>query len=254
MRPFDRTLPFILLSSSDSSVPSSVPAAGRMPSLIAKALHVFFSSHVDAFILTSLIHAVVFVIDFFSASWFRECCMSGLFLLGIVINKHTGHRIVAIAAIFIIHAKREIFCSYGGLTFYGALNMFINTVAITKQRESRADGPPYAYGPLGASQIRLLRTSRRLPFTELQCELIHTTFDEGPEYTAISYTWNDATPKHEVLIGGRRAAINSSVYDILHHQRSYVGQKIIWIESICINQSDNEEKAKQAKLKGDIFC
>jgi hypothetical protein len=360
-------------------VPSGVRAAGRIPSLIAKALHVFFSSHVDAFIVTSLIHAVVFVIDFFSASRFRECCMSGLFLLGIVINKHTGHRIIAIAAIFIIHAKREILCSYGGLTFYGALNVFINTVAvpltryavsdgldylaivalwegavktiasvttglllfcgtslvpglwklvcakslriafwlgvvflvarlvwslprlkqlsntflshmdwialastfylsmiipvllellfgplraycyieavvITKQRELRADGPRYAYGTLGASQIRLLRMSRRLPFAELQCELIHTTFDEGPDYTAISYTWGDATPTHEILIDGCRAAISSSVYDILHHQRSYVGQKIIWIDSVCINQSDNDEKAKQAKLKGDIFC
>jgi hypothetical protein len=159
MRPFDRTLPFILLSSSDSSVPSSVPAAGRMPSLIAKALHVFFPSHVDAFILTSLIHAVVFVIDFFSASWFRECCMSGLFLLGIVINKHTGHRIVAIAAIFIIHAKREIFCSYGGLTFYGALNMFINTVS-QDNRLSYYGTPPLLWDKPGTRALEAcLRTA-----------------------------------------------------------------------------------------------
>jgi hypothetical protein len=276
--------------------------------------------------------------------------MSDLFLLGIVINKHTGHRIVAIAAIFIIHAKREIFCSYGGLTFYGALNVFINTVAvpltryavsdgldhlaivalwegavktiasvttglllfcgtslvpglwklvcaqslriafwlgvvflvarlmwslprlkqlsntflshmdwialastfylsmiipvllellfgplrayryikavvITKQRELRADGPRYAYGTLGASQIRLLRMSRRLPFAELQCELIHTTFDEGPDYTAISYTWDDATPTHEIHIDGCRAAISSSVYDILHIRDRMLGKR-----------------------------
>jgi hypothetical protein len=117
----------------------------------------FFSSHVDAFILTSLIHAVVFVIDFFSASWFRECCMSGLFLLGIVINKHTGHRIVAIAAIFIIHAKREIFCSYGGLTFYGALNMFINTVAVPLTRCAVSDGLDYlAIGALWEGAVKTI--------------------------------------------------------------------------------------------------
>jgi hypothetical protein len=132
---------------------------------------------------------------------------------------------IALASTFYLSRVIPVFLEI----LFGPLRAYhhIEAVAITKQRESRADGPPYAYGPLGASQIRLLRISRRLPFAELQCELIHTTFDEGPEYTAISYTWNDATPKHEVLIDGRRAAINSSVYDILHHQRSYVGQKII---------------------------
>ena len=135
----------------------------------------------------------------------------------------------------------------------GKINRYLKEVEFQKRRQSRPGGPLRTYRAVQTGQIRFLRIRRRTPFAKLQCELIHTSFDEAPVYTAISYSWGDATPTHEILIDGCRAPINSTVYDILHHQRSYLGETTLWIDSICINQGNNEERGEQVLLMKDIF-
>ncbi|KAK2762152.1 hypothetical protein FQN54_001160 [Arachnomyces sp. PD_36] len=120
-------------------------------------------------------------------------------------------------------------------------------------RKSRIASPLYTYQQLGHRQMRLLKIRRRLPFTEIQCELFHANIDDPPEYTAISYTWGVASPTEDVLIDGARARVTSTVHDILHHQRSYFYEKVIWVDSICINQSDTTERSEQVVFMRDIF-
>jgi hypothetical protein len=46
----------------------------------------------------------------------------------------------------------------------------------------------YRYQPLTSSDIRLLKIVRRLPFTPLQCELVHVDMHSSTLYDVISYT------------------------------------------------------------------
>lgn len=49
------------------------------------------------------------------------------------------------------------------------------------------------YRPLssGTGQIRLLRLSPLTPQATMRAEMVYTTLDSCPEYTALSYTWGD---------------------------------------------------------------
>jgi hypothetical protein len=49
------------------------------------------------------------------------------------------------------------------------------------------------------------------------------------------------------MIDGRRLAITSSLAEALRHLRPEKAPLSIWIDQICINQMDDDEKSKQVE-------
>lgn len=73
-------------------------------------------------------------------------------------------------------------------------------------------------------------------------------------YTALSYRWGD--PKllgSPVEIGDHQVQVTKSLEDILLHVRKPDYSVIMWIDQICINQQDLEEKALQIPLMSKIY-
>jgi len=104
------------------------------------------------------------------------------------------------------------------------------------------------------NEIRLLKIFQRLPRSTLRCELIHVSLDSLPSYEAISYTWGNVTnTPNVILIDGLKFHTTSTVYEILQARSSILGPRLIWIDSICINQKHVEEKNKEVALMRDIF-
>lgn len=107
----------------------------------------------------------------------------------------------------------------------------------------------------GRNAIRLLRLHPKPPFGDgpIVCELLHTSLEFAPPYTAISYTWG-APARYEVIqIDGLEYRVSPNVYLILRGKRSTNHNIILWIDSICINQEDGEEKSTQVALMRRIF-
>jgi hypothetical protein len=128
---------------------------------------------------------------------------------------------------------------------------------IAKGRRKRQRMPKlqlYQYRkPAKNRKIRLLKLRARLFFNEPSCELIEVSLNETPPFEAVSYTWGEKAPSIPIELDGKEILVTANVDDFLSHQRSIFGPKCFWIDAICINQDDNNEKNGQLPLVTDIY-
>jgi hypothetical protein len=103
---------------------------------------------------------------------------------------------------------------------------------------------------------RLLQSDRIRLFTiehdtgALRLRISPHKFQDDLEYNAISYVWGATEALTKVPCNGTDLVISPTVLDILHHlDRS----RPCWVDSICINQQDTEEKAVQVPLMHQIY-
>lgn len=104
--------------------------------------------------------------------------------------------------------------------------------------------------------IRLLRilsidSARDVP---VHCELsTWPNIDGAPKYNAISYTWGDITPTPTILINGQRLSVRTNCEFALRQTSPHIKGGYLWIDAVCINQSDNDEKSEQVAKMGEVF-
>lgn len=103
-------------------------------------------------------------------------------------------------------------------------------------------------------EIRLL-TIRKGSFLSgmVKASIMTTTLANAPPYEAISYCWGSSHRTREILINGERFAVTESAHSVLQARRSAWHDRIVWIDSICINQRDNQEKNHQVSMMQDIY-
>jgi hypothetical protein len=112
----------------------------------------------------------------------------------------------------------------------------------------------YQYRKLAKNRnIRLLKLRTRWFFNEPSCELIEVPLDQTPPFEAVSYTWGEKAPAIPIELDGKEILVTANVDEFLSHQRSIFGPKCFWIDAICINQKDNNEKNDQLPLMTDIY-
>ncbi|KAI9768897.1 MAG: hypothetical protein M1839_003851 [Geoglossum umbratile] len=118
----------------------------------------------------------------------------------------------------------------------------------------------YTYVPLRRddSTIRLLQIhSSFFSSRPIKCHLIQVPLRAAlrPNYTAISYRWDTGSGEgpREILLNGVPCSVLPTVYSILRARRSRIRKQYLWIDSVCINQEDRTEKAKQVQLMRHIY-
>jgi len=112
------------------------------------------------------------------------------------------------------------------------------------------------YTPLDASknQIRLARLHAATSFEQtLSCDLEVVSLDSEPHYEALSYVWGDAAIRRPMMLGGMDWNVTHNLDNALRHLRSNTEEKIIWVDAICIDQSNVSERNSQIRLMGDVF-
>jgi hypothetical protein len=116
----------------------------------------------------------------------------------------------------------------------------------------------YEQLPQEGNHIRLLELKVRRGFLglvrELVCNFRVVSLDDGiPDYTAFSYAWGDPTPVSRTkFANGRSLPLSrmlSDLFNSLQRQDSFT----IWIDALCINQHDLEERASQVSLMGKVY-
>ncbi|KAF2034219.1 HET-domain-containing protein, partial [Setomelanomma holmii] len=76
------------------------------------------------------------------------------------------------------------------------------------------------------------------PLEPISCTFDVVNLDERPSFAALSYVWGNDPPTSFILHPLRR------------HPRS---SHSLWVDAVCINQADMDEKATQIPLMGDIY-
>ncbi|KAI9154924.1 Heterokaryon incompatibility protein [Paramyrothecium foliicola] len=104
---------------------------------------------------------------------------------------------------------------------------------------------PAYQSSLSSHEIRLLRLPEATPTYEaLSCELEIFEDVDCPPFVALSYAWGTDASVGLLKINHQPWEISETVEDALRELclRSY---RHVWVDQICINQSDDEEKTHQ---------
>ncbi|KAL7905894.1 heterokaryon incompatibility protein domain-containing protein [Trichoderma velutinum] len=121
----------------------------------------------------------------------------------------------------------------------------------------------YRYTPLQsnggtkAKSIRLLVIHPARFNDDICLDLYESTIDtkNTPQYEALSYVWGPKEDPVTVYMGKEQSTfgVTPYLYKALKHLRYEDKSRIIWIDAICINQTDNAERSAQVAIMGDIY-
>jgi hypothetical protein len=103
------------------------------------------------------------------------------------------------------------------------------------------------------TEIRILTIQPGSADDPLTCSLETASLESLPTYEALSYTWGDNATKTPININGKRFLAFGNAHDALFELRDPESSRSIWIDAICINQQDLEEKQHQILLMKVVY-
>ncbi|EHK44775.1 uncharacterized protein TrAtP1_002897 [Trichoderma atroviride] len=113
----------------------------------------------------------------------------------------------------------------------------------------------FTYTPLRRDtlEIRLVRILSAGESTcDISLELRHAFIDEI-SFAALSYVWGDVKNPIEVSINASSCMIGHNLFTALRQLFDNGNHGWLWIDALCIQQSDQEEKTYQVKQMRTIF-
>lgn len=72
-------------------------------------------------------------------------------------------------------------------------------------------------------------------------------------YEALSYVWGKPSSRHLISCNNKEFAIGQNLETALRRLRSNSVARVVWIDAICINQDDLDERSSQLQIMGDIY-
>ncbi|KAJ4014223.1 hypothetical protein NW766_006475 [Fusarium irregulare] len=90
----------------------------------------------------------------------------------------------------------------------------------------------------------------------LRCSLFQAYLDEEESmmpYEALSYVWGNQNTPCEIIVDGKMLSVTISLYDALCHLRQPHEDRILWVDALCIDQSNIKERSHQVNHMGEIY-
>jgi len=130
------------------------------------------------------------------------------------------------------------------------------TVISSKQLPPMASQQCYQYIPLeNGRRIRLLCLEPGDAAATPKLSLFNADLDQQPTYEALSYTWGD--PNDTTLIyyneEGSTLAVTRNCEAALRRLRLEYEERTLWIDAICIDQGNIDERGRQVRLMSAIY-
>ena len=104
----------------------------------------------------------------------------------------------------------------------------------------------------GSQEIRILSISASTS-AEVDYSLEHASLAEAPIYDALSYTWGDLSDTSSIELDHQPLSITKNLAVALEHLREEERTVKLWIDAVCINQKDNEERSTQVQRMKEIY-
>jgi hypothetical protein len=105
-----------------------------------------------------------------------------------------------------------------------------------------------------------IRVLTLLPYEQdadepIQCRFGHVRLAQRPHYEALSYTWGDQTNQYPVSIdaAGNVVHVGQNCLFALRSLRKAEVPRLLWVDALCINQLDQDEKASQIPIMGELY-
>jgi hypothetical protein len=107
--------------------------------------------------------------------------------------------------------------------------------------------------------IRLLSLQPGDKNADVKCELIATNLSSAEAFEALSYTWGEASNYQviHVIVSGslesKELSVRPNCFFALKRLRYKDRTRLIWIDALCIDQSDDSERNHQVTLMSKIY-
>ena len=117
--------------------------------------------------------------------------------------------------------------------------------------------PPFVHDPLPAGYIRLLTAASNKTADGHTWRLQTVGLDQSDlEFDALSYVWGSDSERLNITLNDCTAQVHRNLYTALPYlaRRGDNGPvRPIWIDAICINQADHEEKMVQIREMNRVY-
>ncbi|EME48315.1 hypothetical protein DOTSEDRAFT_96132, partial [Dothistroma septosporum NZE10] len=76
-----------------------------------------------------------------------------------------------------------------------------------------------------------------------------------PKYETVSYCWGEQRQRRYsmIVVDGKGLQVPKSAAQVLRRLRYVDRSRILWIDAVCIDQSNQDEQAQQVALMGEIY-
>lgn len=113
------------------------------------------------------------------------------------------------------------------------------------------------YRPLEENEFRYVVLKADRPKAAIRVAFIISDFNDPRNYEALSYVWGDQI--HEDLIEVQHAErvvpfpVTKNLGSALRQLRDTITDRLLWIDALCINQADQQERSMQVAKMHQIF-
>jgi hypothetical protein len=102
-------------------------------------------------------------------------------------------------------------------------------------------------------EIRLLKILPDRWSAGIRCDLDIVSLDEEPAYTALSYVWGNPHDTVPIVVQGSSFQATKNLVAAMRRLRSSKHPLTVWIDAICIDQKNLDEKTQQITIMSSIY-
>ncbi|KAL8896251.1 MAG: hypothetical protein Q9192_003187 [Flavoplaca navasiana] len=89
--------------------------------------------------------------------------------------------------------------------------------------------------------------------TIIHCELIDVELATAPGYEALSYVWGNKDSPQSIYLPYGYLEVTENLASALRDLQYGGRSRLLWVDAVCIHQSDSTEKARQVALMARIY-
>ena len=101
--------------------------------------------------------------------------------------------------------------------------------------------------------IRLLDIASGKASDRVEVSLMAVELDEAPDYEALSYAWGTSSDLVDVFCDSQVVSVTQNLHGALLPLRNPDQTRRVWIDALCINQNDLDERSHRASFMRDIY-
>jgi hypothetical protein len=102
-------------------------------------------------------------------------------------------------------------------------------------------------------EIRLLELHPGAQGEKISCGLMTISLSDDVYYEAVSYTWGDPKKLRTINLVGSDRHVTKTLEIALQHLRYRHAVRRLWVDALCINQQNNQERLHQVQLMGFVY-
>ncbi|KAG7009684.1 TPR_REGION domain-containing protein [Physcia stellaris] len=102
-------------------------------------------------------------------------------------------------------------------------------------------------------EIRLVIIKAGVAPEPIKCYLKHVSLNDSHSYAALSYVWGDLNNRVPVTLDGHAFEVTHNLGVALRYLRDPQCDRVFWIDAICIDQDNIDERSDQVRIMKEIY-